>query len=85
MTKQTNQGRLPIPDRRCYVRPEFGGQRFIVSNLKEVNTSEMERGLADLRSLFKRQCQYHKIEHWAGSVLGISNRTVLRYLTMKAG
>ncbi len=69
MTKRTNRGRLPNPDHRSYVRPEVGGKRFIVGNIKDDGTAEMERRLADLRNLFERQCQYHEIEHWAGSVL----------------
>jgi hypothetical protein len=69
MTKRTNRGRLPNPDRRGYARPEVGGKRFIVGNIKDVGTAEMERRLADLRNLFERQCQYHEIDHWAGSVL----------------
>ncbi|WP_442508323.1 hypothetical protein SH528x_007292 [Novipirellula sp. SH528] len=69
MTKRTNRGRLPNPDRRGYVRPEVGDKRFSVGNIRDVGTSEMERRLADLRNLFERQCQYHEIDHWAGSVL----------------
>lgn len=69
MTKRTNRGRLPSPDHRGYVRPEVGGKRFIVGNIKDAGTAEMERRLADLRNLFERQCQYHEIDHWAGSVL----------------
>lgn len=69
MTKRTARGRLLNPDHRGYVRPEVDDKRSIVGNIRDVGTSEMERRLADLRNLFERQCQYHEIEHWAGSVL----------------
>ncbi len=43
MINRTNRGRLLNPDRRGCVRPEVGGKRFIVGNIKNVSISAMER------------------------------------------
>jgi hypothetical protein len=70
MTKRINRGRLPIPDSRGYVRPEVGGQRFIVGNFKEVGTSEMERRLSiSLISVTRK--------NWNGSVARSATFTIV--------
>ncbi len=74
MKKRTNRGRLPKPNKKGYVRPEVGGKRFCVGNIKDVGTAEMERRLADVRNLFERQCQYHQTDHWSGPVLPFAKK-----------
>ncbi len=39
------RGRLPKPDKNGDVRPEVGGKRITVGNIRDVSTGEMERRL----------------------------------------
>lgn len=60
------RGKLPKPDKNGDVRPEVGGKRITVGNIRDVSTGEMERRLDAIRDLFDRQCQHHNIDHWSG-------------------
>ena len=58
--------KLPKPDKNGDVRPEVGGKRITVGNIRDVSTGEMERRLDAIRDLFDRQCQHHSIDGWSG-------------------
>ncbi len=64
---KSNRGKLPKPDKNRDVRPEVGGKRITVGNIRNVSTGEMERHLDAVRDLFDRQCQHQaSITGWDG-------------------
>ena len=68
------RGKLPKPDRNGDVRPEVGGKRFTVGNVRNVSTGEMERRLDAVRDLFDRQSDYHKIDYWSAFLLPFAKK-----------
>ncbi|MEM1224058.1 MAG: hypothetical protein AAGJ40_00070 [Planctomycetota bacterium] len=68
-TKRTYRGSLPKPDRRGYVRPEVGDQRFTVGNVRDVSQGEMTRRLTAVKDLFEQQCARHEIDVWISTLV----------------
>lgn len=74
MVGKSYRGKLSKPDRNGDVRPEVGGKRFTVGNVRSVSTGEMERRLNAIRDLFDRQCDYHKIDYWSAFLLPFAKK-----------
>ena len=70
-TPKTYRGKLPKPDKRGYVRPEIGDNRFTVGNVRSDSQGEMERrrdAVADPFFCYMRQ--------WVSSNVTISHGAV---------
>lgn len=72
--RKTYRGKLPDADKRGYVRPEIGGHRFTVGNVRTDSQGEMKRRRDAVADLFELQCRQTGEDRLVEPFLGFAKK-----------